>query len=254
MKPSMSAAAILVTTALRPSRPRRPRAALRSGSLDSLVRREISPACAQRAAMLISGGGFCFAQPPAVGKRSTAGGTELRFSSPVKILMWRSATIKACPDLTKFVLAGAAAFGGAKWTLTERDDSHPELRKIDYSWVRLAMGVLSLVQSAETGQRGYLLTNSQAYLIPYDRGTAAVGPAIDELGKLVIDNPQQTPHNGHSAMPPSDRTAKIIESDESLTLSITNPLGTSDEIRIPARMALIPPLENRKLGRKNHQM
>jgi hypothetical protein len=54
----------------------------------------------------------------------------------------------------------------------------------------------------------------------------------------------------HSAMPPSDRTAKIIESDESLTLSITNPLGTSDEIRIPARMALIPPLEKRKLGRK----
>ena len=34
--------------------------------------------------------------------------------------------------------------------------------------------ILSLVQSAETGQRGYLLTNSQAYLIPYDRGTASV--------------------------------------------------------------------------------
>src|ERR1700677_5102431 len=48
------------------------------------------------------------------------------------------------------------------------------------------------------------------------------------------------PHNGHSAIPASDRTAKIIESDESLTLSITNLLGTSDEIRIPARMALIP--------------
>ena len=58
------------------------------------------------------------------------------------------------------------------------------------------------------------------------------------------------PHNGHSAIPTSDRTAKIIESDESLTLSITNPLGTSDEIRIPARMALIPPLENRKLGKQ----
>ena len=28
------------------------------------------------------------------------------------------------------------------------------------------------------------------------------------------------PHNGHSAIPASDRTAKIIESDESLTLSI----------------------------------
>jgi CHASE3 domain sensor protein len=51
--------------------------------------------------------------------------------------------------------------------------------------------ILSLVQSAETGQRGYLLTNSQAYLIPYDRGTAAVGAAIDEPGRLVIDNPKQ---------------------------------------------------------------
>jgi signal transduction histidine kinase len=51
--------------------------------------------------------------------------------------------------------------------------------------------ILSLVQSAETGQRGYLLTNSQAYLIPYDRGKTAIGPAIDELGNLVADNPQQ---------------------------------------------------------------
>jgi hypothetical protein len=62
------------------------------------------------------------------------------------------------------------------------------------------------------------------------------------------------PHNGHSATQLSARTAIIIESDESLTLSITNPLGTSDEIRMPARMVLIPPLENRKLGRKHHQI
>jgi hypothetical protein len=33
--------------------------------------------------MLIIGGGFCFAQPPAVGKRSTAGGTDSRFSSQI---------------------------------------------------------------------------------------------------------------------------------------------------------------------------
>ena len=65
-------------------------------------------------------------------------------------------------------------------------------------WVRHTLAVrnqlaqiLSLVQSAETGQRGYLLTNSQAYLIPYDRGTASVGPAIDVLGRLVVDNPEQ---------------------------------------------------------------
>src|SRR5665647_3706404 len=54
------------------------------------------------------------------------------------------------------------------------------------------------------------------------------------------------PHNGHLAAPPADRTVKIKASDESLTLSTANPLGTRDEIRSPVRMALIPPLENRR--------
>ena len=49
-------------------------------------------------------------------------------------------------------------------------------------------------------------------------------------------------------MPASDRTVKIIESGESLTLSTANPLGARDEIRKPVRMALIPPLENRKVA------
>ena len=52
------------------------------------------------------------------------------------------------------------------------------------------------------------------------------------------------PHNGHLAAPAADLTPKIIESDESLTLSTANPLGTRDEIRSPVRMALIPHLEN----------
>jgi hypothetical protein len=55
-------------------------------------------------------------------------------------------------------------------------------------------------------------------------------------------------------MPAPDRTAKIIESDESLAFSITNPLGTSDEIRMPVRMALIPPLGEREVTSKYHRM
>jgi signal transduction histidine kinase len=51
--------------------------------------------------------------------------------------------------------------------------------------------VLSLVQSAETGQRGYLLTAGEAYLIPYDRGVSALPGAVEELGRLVADNPEQ---------------------------------------------------------------
>jgi hypothetical protein len=62
------------------------------------------------------------------------------------------------------------------------------------------------------------------------------------------------PHKGHSAMPFSDLTTKIIESHESLTVSITKPLGTSEEIRMPVLMVLIPPLENRKLASEYHRM
>jgi CHASE3 domain sensor protein len=67
-----------------------------------------------------------------------------------------------------------------------------------YDWVRHTLAVrnelanvLSLVQSAETGQRGYLLTSSQAYLIPYDRGVSALPSALEELAKLVEVNPEQ---------------------------------------------------------------
>jgi signal transduction histidine kinase len=92
-------------------------------------------------------------------------------------------------------------------------------------WVRHTLEVrnqiaqiLFLVQSAETGQRGYLLTSSQAYLIPYDRGTAAVGPAIDELGRLVIDNPQQVQSVGRLrelVKAKLDELAAIIEDHKS---------------------------------------
>jgi hypothetical protein len=66
--------------------------------------------------------------------------------------------------------------------------------------------------------------------------------------------PDATPHNGHSAISPSDLTTRIIESNESLTASTTNPLGTSAEIRIPVIMLLIPPLENRNHASQYHQM
>ena len=65
---------------------------------------------------------------------------------------------------------------------------------------------------------------------------------------------EATRHNGHTAINASDRTAKIIESAESLTLSTTNPLGTREEIRKSVRMALIPQLENRKVANEIHRM
>ena len=50
---------------------------------------------------------------------------------------------------------------------------------------------LSLVQSGETGQRGYLLTGRDFYLAPYNNAIAQLPPMLDRLSALVADNPQQ---------------------------------------------------------------
>ena len=50
--------------------------------------------------------------------------------------------------------------------------------------------VLNLVQSAESGQRGYLLTGRDDYLAPYDQAAEQVPAALDRLSHLV-DNAQR---------------------------------------------------------------
>jgi len=51
--------------------------------------------------------------------------------------------------------------------------------------------VLSRLQDAETGQRGYLLTGRQDYLAPYDASVARLGGDFEQLERLVADNPPQ---------------------------------------------------------------
>ena len=50
----------------------------------------------------------------------------------------------------------------------------------------------SLVQSGETGQRGYLLTSRDFYLRPYTAAAEQLPPMLDGLAALVTDNPQQS--------------------------------------------------------------
>ncbi len=65
-------------------------------------------------------------------------------------------------------------------------------------WVRHTLAVrnhiaqmMILVQRAESGQRGYLLTGRDVYLPPYNDAMAALPPGLDEAAKLVADNPAQ---------------------------------------------------------------
>jgi signal transduction histidine kinase/CheY-like chemotaxis protein/CHASE3 domain sensor protein len=52
--------------------------------------------------------------------------------------------------------------------------------------------LLSQVQDAETGQRGYLLTNDESYLAPYNTALDAIPGKLDNIGILTGGNPGQT--------------------------------------------------------------
>jgi signal transduction histidine kinase len=85
----------------------------------------------------------------------------------------------------------AAMIVAAAFWLSERS-------KNDDAWVRHSLEVrgqltqvLGLVQSAETGQRGYLLTGRDDYLGPYRMAIEQLSAMLDHTGNLVADNPRQ---------------------------------------------------------------
>ncbi|WP_116137401.1 sensor domain-containing diguanylate cyclase [Trinickia diaoshuihuensis] len=54
-----------------------------------------------------------------------------------------------------------------------------------FTVLRTTNRVLDDLQDAETGQRGYLLTGSAAYLQPYERGTRDIAEAMRELHSVI---------------------------------------------------------------------
>ena len=61
------------------------------------------------------------------------------------------------------------------------------------------------MQSAETGQRGYLLTGRDVYLAPYRTAVEQLPPMLDRSQDLISDNPVQSQSLGElrSLSPPS---------------------------------------------------
>jgi len=88
--------------------------------------------------------------------------------------------------LVFFLVSGGVAYLNIR---TLRDDnqkivhSHQVITTLD--------GMLSTMQDAETGQRGFLLTNDEHYLEPYITAIATVPSEVDELAALTSDNPRQ---------------------------------------------------------------
>lgn len=90
--------------------------------------------------------------------------------------------------LVFFVISGAVAYFNLQ---TLRDDNE----KIVHSHeVIIALDeLLSSAQDAETGQRGFLLTNNEKYLEPYNSALITIPSKLDEIAELTQDNPAQKP-------------------------------------------------------------
>ena len=68
----------------------------------------------------------------------------------------------------------------------------------DQAWVEHTLDVrsrllrtLATLQDAETGERGFLLTNDENFLEPYDAACPCERRQFDELGIAISDNPRQ---------------------------------------------------------------
>jgi signal transduction histidine kinase len=57
--------------------------------------------------------------------------------------------------------------------------------------IGLLEAVLSTLKDAETGQRGFILTQEEAYLEPYQEAVVRVHDELDQLTELTSDNPGQ---------------------------------------------------------------
>jgi CheY-like chemotaxis protein/CHASE3 domain sensor protein len=115
--------------------------------------------------------------------------------------------------LAFFLLSGALAYMNIQSLRKNNDDirhTHSVLIALDE--------LLSTVQDAETGQRGYLLTGTEAYLEPYSSAVGNLAARLRTVATLTRDNPTQQANLG-----PLKRhvDAKLAELRESVALRRT---------------------------------
>ena len=121
--------------------------------------------------------------------------------------------------LVFFLISGAIAYSNLQ---TLRDNNQQIVHSHE---VIIALDeLLSSAQDAETGQRGFLLTNNERYLEPYNSALLAIPPRLDEIAQLTSDNPAQTPRI--TALKLHAR-AKLAELKETIDLRRTQGLNSA---------------------------
>lgn len=91
------------------------------------------------------------------------------------------------------MLFGLALFVALAWS------SHASLRELESvtdarsrsrSGLLLAAEVMSALKDVETGQRGYVLTGDEHYLVPFESGTRGLEERFEALRRMLADLPQ----------------------------------------------------------------
>ncbi len=87
-----------------------------------------------------------------------------------------------------FLISGAVAYFNLQ-ALSEGNQKIVQSHEVIIALDELLSGA----QDAETGQRGYLLTNNERYLEPYNLALISIPSKLDEIAELTRDNPAQKP-------------------------------------------------------------
>jgi CHASE3 domain sensor protein len=99
-----------------------------------------------------------------------------------------SRLIDAWPILAALLLSGAISFSYNRLLKEYRD-------AVDHTFRVLGAidASLLLLQDAETGQRGFIITGDDSYLAPFQAGRDKIPSALDDLAALVADNATHLP-------------------------------------------------------------
>jgi CheY-like chemotaxis protein len=119
-------------------------------------------------------------------------------------------TIGLVAALMFFLISGAVAYFNVQML---RDNNEQVIRT--HTVIMSFSKVLSALQDAETGQRGFIMTGDERYLDPYNSAVAAIPSGIDAIDALTKDNPAQ---QNRVALLRRDIDNKLIELDQTIAL------------------------------------
>ncbi len=104
-----------------------------------------------------------------------------------------------------------AAIVGTRSLLIESQQSDNIAVREAFELERRIVQTLSLVQDAETGQRGYMLTGEAPYLAPYQSAVEALPGELDKLKPAMADDPQRAAAFGELKSAIGDKLKELAD-------------------------------------------